>query len=151
MSSPLSSSAQTRIRPKTISRTDRRGVTRSSVLCGPKAIALQCDLNKAEFRWAESLLARHEGASSYEGRQTTKRRQEMTRQAKTMGLAVAAMLAMSAVAPSAAQATMFEADTYTANVIGSQLGENEFEIEGGRAIKCSTATFAGEATEQPNR
>lgn len=70
---------------------------------------------------------------------------------KTLGLALVAVLAMSAVAASAAQAltqAKFTADAYPAVIKGAQEGtENFLEATAGRKTECKTATYQATLTE----
>ena len=72
----------------------------------------------------------------------------MTRKIKVLGLAFVAVLAMSAVASSAAQAVTFTASAgvYPITVEGKQATENIFTIGGNRQVKCTTAVFDGVGT-----
>jgi hypothetical protein len=68
----------------------------------------------------------------------------MTRNVKVLGLAVVAVLALSAVVASAAQAHMFRAASYPAFIHGDQDGGTHiFEIAGGRKFTCEEVTFTG--------
>ena len=69
----------------------------------------------------------------------------MARKLKVLGIALAAVFAMSVVATSAASATNFTAAAYPAVVSGTQTTTNIF-TENGREFKCTTATFSGELT-----
>ena len=72
----------------------------------------------------------------------------MTRKIKALGLAFVAVLAMSAVASSAAQATTLTASAgvYPITVKGEQATENIFTIGGNRQAKCANAVFDGVGT-----
>jgi hypothetical protein len=84
----------------------------------------------------------------------------MTRNIKTLGLALVAVFAFSAVIASAAQANVFMAESYPVHLKGEQVaGEKHvFEITGSK-VECSTAKFttrgaqltaaSGEATIDP--
>lgn len=64
----------------------------------------------------------------------------MKRNLKVLGVAIAAMLAMSVMA-SAASAQQYTAASYPVVVSGSQSTTHEFTIGGNRRVKCSTASF----------
>lgn len=68
----------------------------------------------------------------------------MTRKFKVIGLALVAVLAMSAVVASSASATEFTAASYPVALSGSQPegALHEFEVGSGN-VKCTTATFTG--------
>jgi hypothetical protein len=61
---------------------------------------------------------------------------------KTVGLALFAVLAMSAVVASAAQAGEFTASEYPATITGTQTVKHEFKFQTGEVI-CAKATFDG--------
>lgn len=66
----------------------------------------------------------------------------MLRNLKVLGLAIVAVLAMSAVVAQAASAAEFTAENYTASLSGEQVGEHVFTVEG-NTVKCPTAVFSG--------
>jgi hypothetical protein len=70
----------------------------------------------------------------------------MIRNAKVLGLAIVAALALTAVMASAASATNFTAATYPVKISGAQTETHKFTVGGG-TVTCSTATFSGEASE----
>jgi hypothetical protein len=76
----------------------------------------------------------------------------MTRKLKTLGLAFVAVLAMSAIAASASQASSFmtEGEKYPVTISASQEGEHVFTVltEAGKnsEVKCKKATFSGSAS-----
>jgi hypothetical protein len=67
----------------------------------------------------------------------------MIRRIKHLGVVLSALLAMSAVAASAAQAGEFTAEKFPATVTGMQLGEHHFKFKMG-AVNCNLASFHGE-------
>jgi hypothetical protein len=69
----------------------------------------------------------------------------MIRSVKMLGLAVVAVLAMSAVVASAAMAENFHSESSPTVLSGSQTATHEFTTSVG-TVTCTTATFAGEAT-----
>ena len=66
----------------------------------------------------------------------------MIRNIKALGLAFAAVFAMSAVMAAGAQAAKFTASAYPANGSGGQTTEHIFHVQG-QTVKCKTATFKG--------
>ncbi len=73
----------------------------------------------------------------------------MIRNLKALGLAVVAVLAMSAVVASAASAETgtVTAESYPAKLTSTQVGTNELSIgNGARKVSCTTATVSGELT-----
>jgi hypothetical protein len=70
----------------------------------------------------------------------------MTRNIKALGLAVVAVLALSAVAASGAQAASFMSSEAGATLNGTQTNTNIFEVSGGRQITCTSVTFSGTAS-----
>ncbi len=76
----------------------------------------------------------------------------MTRNAKILGLALVAMLAMGAAmasAASAAEQPRLTVESYPATLSGEQTtgASNEFTLEGGRTLKCETVKYTGTYTE----
>ena len=72
----------------------------------------------------------------------------MNRKLKALGVAVVAVLAMSAVVASGAQATKFTAAEYPASLHGTQPEGAKHSFKYGSAtVECSTATFAGTLSE----
>jgi hypothetical protein len=69
----------------------------------------------------------------------------MIRNAKILGLAIVAALALTAVMASAASATNFTAASYPVKISGTQTESHKFTVGGG-TVTCTTATFAGELT-----
>jgi hypothetical protein len=69
----------------------------------------------------------------------------MIRNAKVLGLAIVAALALTAVMASAASATNFTAASYPVKISGTQSESHKFTVGGG-TVTCTTATFSGEAT-----
>jgi hypothetical protein len=69
----------------------------------------------------------------------------MIRNAKILGLAIVAALALTAVMASAASAANFTAASYPVKISGTQSESHKFTVGGG-TVTCTTATFAGEAT-----
>jgi hypothetical protein len=72
----------------------------------------------------------------------------MIRNLKALGLALVAMLAMSAVVASAGQAANFTAAEYPATLTGEQIASEKhvFTVAGGRKVTCEGATFSGTLT-----
>jgi hypothetical protein len=70
----------------------------------------------------------------------------MTKEPMAVGLALVAVLAMSAVAASGAQAGTFESAGYPTTISGAQVTKHEITTNAG-TLKCNVATFAGSATE----
>jgi hypothetical protein len=71
----------------------------------------------------------------------------MTRNLKVLGLCVVAVLAMSVMVASAAQAKpLIRAERYTATVSGTQTGENVLS-NGVRSVSCKEASLSGLLTE----
>lgn len=68
----------------------------------------------------------------------------MSRNLKVVGLAIMAVLAMSAVMASSASATNFTAAKYPAAITGTQVGKHVFKMTG--TVECTTATFSGTLT-----
>ncbi len=71
----------------------------------------------------------------------------MSLKLKTLGLAFATVLAMSAVAASAASAHVFHSEVEKTTITGTQVEKNKFTIAG-QAVECATATFAASASEK---
>jgi hypothetical protein len=71
----------------------------------------------------------------------------MAHNLKTLGLALIAVLAMSAVAVSAAQASEpeFHVEEASAIIKGEQVGKNTLTLTGGK-VQCSSGTFEGEVS-----
>lgn len=70
----------------------------------------------------------------------------MTRNLKVLGLALAAVLAMTAVAASSASAHyVFTSEAGSTSVTGSQIGKHKFTT-GGQSVECSIAKFSGTQT-----
>jgi hypothetical protein len=69
----------------------------------------------------------------------------MIRKSKALGLALVAVLAMSAVVASAASASKFESAKYPVNLTGSQSTTHKFTA-GGTEVTCKSATFKGSAS-----
>jgi hypothetical protein len=69
----------------------------------------------------------------------------MIRNAKMLGLAIVAALALTAVMASVASATNFTAASYPVKITGSQSSNHVFTVTGG-TVSCTTATFSGELT-----
>jgi hypothetical protein len=67
----------------------------------------------------------------------------MVRNAKVLGLAIVAALALTAVMASAASATNFTAASYPVKISGSQSESHKFTVGGG-TVTCTTANFSGE-------
>ena len=69
----------------------------------------------------------------------------MIRNLKALGLAVVAVLAMTALAAPASQAASFTAASYTATLEGEQLAAEShvFTLAGGRTVTCTSAKFKG--------
>ncbi len=73
----------------------------------------------------------------------------MIREIKVLGIALVAVLAMSAVMASAANAEgEFEAESYPATVSGSGEGAQVFTFSGGVSVTCKTSNFDGTLTEE---
>ncbi len=82
----------------------------------------------------------------------------MTRNLKTLGLALVAALALSAVAASAASAnppkdarlTLDAEEGYTATITGTQTEaeDNEFVLPGNRSVECEKINYTGTYTEE---
>jgi hypothetical protein len=68
----------------------------------------------------------------------------MIRNAKILGLAIVAALALTAVMASAASATNFTAASYPVKITGSQTESHKFTVGGG-TVTCKIATFTSEA------
>jgi hypothetical protein len=66
----------------------------------------------------------------------------MTRKFKALGLALFAVLAMSALSASAASAGEFHSEAAHTILSGSQLGEDIFTVTAG-TVKCKEATYSG--------
>jgi hypothetical protein len=66
----------------------------------------------------------------------------MIRNLKVLGLAMVAVLAMSAMVASAASAHEFKSEAASTQLTGKQVGEHVFTAEGNE-VKCTTATFNG--------
>jgi hypothetical protein len=82
----------------------------------------------------------------------------MTRNHKALGLALAAVLALSAIAVSATQAeqaglklTNANAAGYPLKLSGEQNAAHVFTLEGGRKIECSEVEFTGQTLEATAR
>ena len=69
----------------------------------------------------------------------------MIRSFRTLGLALVAVFAMSAVVASAASASTFHAAKYPVTLSGSQSSTHVFSASG-TSVSCEKATFAGEAS-----
>ena len=69
----------------------------------------------------------------------------MIRNLKVLGLAVAAVLAVSVVGVSAASAAEFHSETAKTKVTGAQTTTHKFKTDPGE-VTCKVATFAGEQT-----
>jgi hypothetical protein len=70
----------------------------------------------------------------------------MSRKMKSVGIAVAAMLAISAVSAVGAQAASFHSSVEKTHLTGSQVGENIFDTFAGN-VKCKKATFTSTSQE----
>ncbi len=71
----------------------------------------------------------------------------MIRNLKALGLAVVAVLALSAVAASAALAVpQFEVGTGAGNISGTKTSANVFTVAGGRTVTCEVITAKGSET-----
>lgn len=70
----------------------------------------------------------------------------MNRKFKTLGLALVAAFAMSAVVASAASAANFTASSYPASGSGGQTTQHKFTVQG-QTVTCNTASFTGSLTE----
>jgi hypothetical protein len=66
----------------------------------------------------------------------------MTRNLKALGLALFAVLAMSALSASAASAGEFHSEVAHTTLTGSQIGEDVFNVTAG-TVKCKEATYSG--------
>jgi hypothetical protein len=73
----------------------------------------------------------------------------MIRNAKILGLAVVAVLAMTAVMASTAGAAQFTASSYPVTLKGSQTESHKFSVGGG-TVTCTEATFTGTGTAASN-
>jgi hypothetical protein len=71
----------------------------------------------------------------------------MTRNLKLLGLAVMALVAMSAMVASGAQAVQYTAAEYPATIKGEQSTTHNFVIGGNRTLTCDEATFTGSLSE----
>ncbi len=73
----------------------------------------------------------------------------MTQKFKSLGLTLAVLLALGAVAASAASASTprITVGGYPATITASQIGTNELVLEGGRKIECSTVSYSGTYTK----
>ena len=69
----------------------------------------------------------------------------MIRNAKILGLALVAVLALTAIAASSASALKFTANSYPVHLTGTQSGSHKFTVTGS-TVTCTTATFTGSAT-----
>jgi hypothetical protein len=69
----------------------------------------------------------------------------MIRNAKVLGLALVAVLAMAAVVASSASAAEFTAASYPVTLSGTQSTAHKFTV-GGSTVTCTTATFSGSAS-----
>jgi hypothetical protein len=70
------------------------------------------------------------------------------RKLKTLGVALVAVFALSAVASASASAASFNAETVTAVLAGGQTTTHEFTVAAG-TTKCTSASFPGEQTTTP--
>jgi hypothetical protein len=71
----------------------------------------------------------------------------MTRNLKALGLTVVAVLAISAMVASAAQADQFTTSVYPSNIKGAQTTTHSFVIGGNRTLTCDEAIFSGALSE----
>jgi hypothetical protein len=90
-----------------------------------------------------------DGATPDVARQIDTEREQatMTRNLKILGLALAAVLAMTAVMASAAQATKFHATKYPVKLTAIEDTQDHVFKAGGGQVTCNTTDFTGTATE----
>lgn len=63
---------------------------------------------------------------------------------KTLGVAMMAVLTLTAVAASSASAAQFQAEEYPVTLKGAQSTQHVFTIEGGLTVSCKTVVFEGQ-------